>query len=160
MNLNRSRVFIVIEEKMNVMKKFFSLKISILVSASMLIALLGVLQSCTKSSMTGTTGTTGTNGGTNGMGGTAANEVLIQGMAFNPSILNVTEGTTVVWTNKDNVTHNVTSNPALFSSGSLATWAMYSYTFNTAGTYSYSCTIHPSMVGSIVVSPVASTPGY
>jgi len=110
--------------------------------------------------MTGTTGTTGTNGGTNGMGGTAANEVLIQGMAFNPSILNVTEGTTVVWTNKDNVTHNFTSNPALFSSGSLATGAMYSYTFNTAGTYSYSCTIHPSMVGSIVVSPVASTPGY
>ncbi len=93
----------------------------------------------------------GSSGGNGGGSQPAANEVFIQGMAFVPSSLTVAAGTTVTWINKDAVTHNVTSNPALFSSGSLATGSTFSYTFMNPGTFNYSCTIHPTMTGSITV---------
>lgn len=80
------------------------------------------------------------------------NEVLIQGFAFSPSTLTVTAGTTVTWTNKDAATHNVTSDNAVFSSGSMANGATFSFTFSDKGTFGYTCTIHPQMKGTIVVN--------
>jgi plastocyanin len=97
--------------------------------------------------MTGTGGTGGNPGTVQG-----ANDVFIQGMAFSPSTITVTAGTAVTWTNKDAVTHNVTSNPALFSSGGMGNGATYSFTFANKGTFNYSCTIHPSMIGTVVVN--------
>jgi plastocyanin len=82
-----------------------------------------------------------------------ANEVFIQGMAFSPSTITVTAGTTITWTNKDAATHNVTSNTAgLFSSGPISTNGTYPHLFNTAGTFQYKCTIHPSMTGTVIVN--------
>jgi plastocyanin len=66
----------------------------------------------------------------------------------------VKTGTGVTWTNQDPAPHAIvsdTGSPASFSSGSLATGASYTYTFTRAGTYTYICSIHPSMKGSITV---------
>jgi len=77
----------------------------------------------------------------------------MQGMAFTPSTITVSAGTTITWTNNDGVVHNVTSNTSgLFSSGSISPNGTYSHLFSTAGTFSYKCTIHPSMTGSVVVN--------
>jgi plastocyanin len=81
-----------------------------------------------------------------------ANEVFIIDMAFSPSSLSVSAGTTVKWTNQDAVVHTVTSVPAgLFDSGSIPKGGTFSYTFSTAGTYNYYCAIHPSMLGVVIV---------
>ncbi len=81
-----------------------------------------------------------------------ANQVFIQGMAFSPATLTVSVGTTVKWTNKDAVTHTVTSDSGVFDSGNKANGETFSFMFMTAGTYSYHCTIHPSMTAKIVVN--------
>ena len=80
-----------------------------------------------------------------------ANEVYIQGMAFAPATLNVSAGTTVKWTNKDGVAHTVTSDSGVFNSGNVSANGVFSYMFPTAGTYSYHCAIHPSMIAKVVV---------
>lgn len=92
-------------------------------------------------------------------GNPGANEVFIQGMAFSPATLTVTAGTTVKWTNKDGVTHTVTSDNTLFDSGNVLPNGIYSYTFSTAGTYTYHCSIHTSMKGTVVVTAYVA-PGY
>lgn len=60
-------------------------------------------------------------------------------------------GATVVWINQDPVPHTVTADDGSFDSGTLATVASTSHTFNKPGTYAYHCTFHPSMHGTIVV---------
>jgi plastocyanin len=117
----------------------------------LLIAILMISASCNKSSYNSMTGIT-SNPGTNGAGGPGTNEVFIQGMAFNPSTITVTAGTTITWTNKDAIAHTVTSKTKLFDSGSIGANGTFSYTFTTAGTISYYCSIHPSMVASVTVN--------
>ena len=78
-------------------------------------------------------------------------EVVIDGFAFNPAILNVPIGTTVVWYNNDSVTHTVTALDNLFDSGSLSHNTTFSYTFNESGTFDYSCKPHPYMKGTVTV---------
>lgn len=87
----------------------------------------------------------------------SGNTVTIQNMAFNPQTLNVKVGTTVTWINNDTVTHDVTSDTGLFTSGNLTHGMSYNYTFNQTGNYTYHCAIHPSMTGSIVVTSTAPT---
>ena len=80
--------------------------------------------------------------------------ITIQGFAFNPQSITVKVGTTVTWTDKDTVSHTVTSlsGPASFNSGPLtASGGTFKFTFTQAGTYSYHCMIHPSMMASITV---------
>jgi len=81
-----------------------------------------------------------------------ANEVFIDGMAFNPGTITVSENTTITWTNKDPVDHTVTSDNGLFDSGNISSGGTYSHLFTTAGSYPYYCTIHPSMTGTVVVN--------
>ena len=81
-----------------------------------------------------------------------ANEVYIKGMAFTPTTLTVSAGTTVKWTNKDAVNHTVTSDTGAFDSGNVAPNATFSFKFITAGTYNYHCSIHPTMTAKIVVN--------
>jgi plastocyanin len=81
-----------------------------------------------------------------------ANQVYIQNMAFSPATLTVTVGTTVKWTNKDGITHTVTSDSGIFDSGNVNASGTFSYMFMTAGTYSYHCKIHSSMIAKIVVN--------
>jgi plastocyanin len=81
-----------------------------------------------------------------------ANEVFIQGMAFNPSSITVSVNTTITWTNKDGVAHTVTSTTGLFDSGGINPNGTYSRQFTTTGSFPYRCTIHPSMTGTVVVN--------
>lgn len=82
--------------------------------------------------------------------------VAIQGFAFRPAALRITTGTTVTWTNRDLSDHNVTqTRPSRsFRSGTLHQNQSFSITFRKAGSYTYVCTIHPGMQGTIhVVAP-------
>ncbi len=78
-----------------------------------------------------------------------SNVVSIQNFAFNPASLTVKKGTTVTWTNNDAVAHQIKS--ATFNSSLLGQGQKFSFTFNTVGTFDYSCAVHPSMLGKIIV---------
>ncbi|HEY2648820.1 MAG TPA: plastocyanin/azurin family copper-binding protein, partial [Puia sp.] len=84
----------------------------------------------------------------------------IKNMAFNPASLSVTAGATVTWTNSDTTIHTVTADDGSFNSGNIAIGATYSRVFNTAGTFSYHCTIHPEMTGKVMVTGSTSGGGY
>jgi len=118
---------------------------------AILFAVLSFSNSCTKS-MDNMTGTGGNTGGTGGKGGPGINEVWIQGMAFSPSTITVSAGSTITWTNKDGVSHTVTSNTGLFDSGTFGSNGTFSFTFPTAGTYPYYCAVHPSMTATVKVN--------
>ena len=78
-----------------------------------------------------------------------ANSVTIQNFAFNPDTLTVKQGTKVTWTNQDSTTHKIKSD--VFNSSDLSQGDTFAFTFNTKGSFDYSCAIHPSMTGKIVV---------
>jgi len=80
------------------------------------------------------------------------NMVAIGDFAFQPAMLTVAAGSKVVWTNRDEEPHSVVSTGALFpSSPALDTDDSYATVFAKPGTYSYFCSIHPHMVGTIIV---------
>lgn len=132
------------------MKNSFGSKSRFLLGIGLLLAIMTISNSCSKSSMDYVTG--GGTGGTIGTDGPGLNEVWIQGMAFIPSTITVAAGTTITFKNKDAITHDVTSSPALFGSGPMGTGATFSYRFSSSGSFSYYCTIHPSMTGTVIVN--------
>jgi plastocyanin len=84
----------------------------------------------------------------------ATNAVTIQNFAFSPSSITVKKGTKVTWTNKDSVAHTVneTDGKTGPNSSDVNPGSSYSFTFNSPGTYHYHCAIHPSMLGTVVVT--------
>ena len=94
------------------------------------------------------------NGQNNGDGAVSTNSVDIRDLAFNPTPITVTVGTTVTWTNNDTVDHTVTSTsgPTSFDSGVIRPGETFSFTFTEAGTYDYHCTLHSSMRGQVFAS--------
>lgn len=82
----------------------------------------------------------------------ATENVSIVNFAFSPAILTIRVGTKVTWTNNDVVAHTVTftdvANSPVLNRGD-----SFSRIFTAAGTYSYICSIHPFMHGSVVVTP-------
>lgn len=78
-------------------------------------------------------------------------EVRVDNFTFGPDTLTVPVNSSVTWVNKDDVPHVIASNDGVFKSKALDTDDKYSYTFTKAGTYPYYCSIHPKMVGKIVV---------
>jgi plastocyanin len=87
----------------------------------------------------------------------ATSVVTIQASAFNPPTSPIRIGDTVRWNNADGVAHTATSDTGLWDSGVLGTGGSFSFTFGSAGTFAYHCTIHPFMTGTVVVQ-VANTP--
>jgi plastocyanin len=80
-----------------------------------------------------------------------ARAIDIRNFAFAPQTLTVTVGTQVVWTNRDDEPHVITSAGAQFApSHALDTSDSYAVTFSKPGTYAYYCSIHPMMVGTII----------
>ena len=78
--------------------------------------------------------------------------LTIDNFTFNPQSLTVKAGTTVTWTNRDDIPHGIASaNNAFKKSKALDTDDSFSFTFTTPGTYQYFCYIHPNMTGKIVV---------
>src|SRR5262245_35664929 len=79
-----------------------------------------------------------------------ATAVKIGNFTFGPQELKVKAGTTVTWTNEDDIPHTVVS-PNNFRSKVLDTDGTYSFTFTTPGTYKYFCSLHPHMTATVVV---------
>ena len=77
--------------------------------------------------------------------------VNIKDFAFAPTATTVSVGTTVHWKNLDGEPHTVRSVDATFASGALDQNDSYTVKFDKPGTYRYACSIHPQMVGTIVV---------
>lgn len=78
-------------------------------------------------------------------------DVKVDNFTFAPATLNVAVGTTVTWTNRDDIPHTVVSTDRVFKSKVLDTDEKFSFTFSKAGTYDYFCSIHPKMTGKVVV---------
>lgn len=78
-------------------------------------------------------------------------EVSAKGFMFRPTTVTVKAGTTVTWINLDEEPHTVSSDAGLFRSSALDTRDRFSFTFDKPGTYHYICTIHPRMLGSVIV---------
>jgi amicyanin len=81
----------------------------------------------------------------------AANAIGIDNFTFNPQRLTVKAGSTVTWTNKDDIPHAIAAVNKEFKSKALDTGDAYSFTFAAPGTYQYFCSLHPHMTGTIVV---------
>jgi amicyanin len=77
--------------------------------------------------------------------------VTIDNFVFEPARLTVKAGTTVTWTNRDDIPHTVAAKDRAFKSKVMDTDESYSFTFSTPGEYAYFCSLHPHMTGTIVV---------
>ena len=77
--------------------------------------------------------------------------VVIDNFVFSPGRLTIKPGTTVTWTNRDDIPHTVASATRAFKSKAMDTDESFSFTFSTPGEYAYFCSLHPHMTGTIVV---------
>jgi len=77
--------------------------------------------------------------------------VVAKDFMFSPMTLTVKAGSKVTWTNMDDEPHTVVSDTALFRSGAMDTNESFSFKFDQPGTYHFTCSIHPRMIGTIVV---------
>jgi plastocyanin len=80
-----------------------------------------------------------------------AGVVRIQNFAFMPQTLTVAPGTIVAWTNSDQIPHTSTAKNNLWDSHPIQPGATFERKFDTAGTYTYGCSIHPFMQATVVV---------
>ena len=81
----------------------------------------------------------------------ATTEVKIDNFSFGPATLTVPVGTSVTWTNRDDIPHTVVSTEGVFKSKVLDTDEKFTFTFSKAGNYPYFCSIHPKMTGKVIV---------
>jgi plastocyanin len=80
------------------------------------------------------------------------NTVIISNFAYSPATITISVGDTIIWRNDDNVGHTVTSDSGSeLDSPLLSKGDTYMHVFNTAGSYPYHCTVHPSMKAAVVV---------
>jgi plastocyanin len=89
---------------------------------------------------------------------TPAVAVVIDNFVFSPERLTITVGTTVTWTNHDDIPHTVAAKDRAFKSKVMDTDESYSFTFATPGEYTYFCSLHPHMTGTIVVETARGGP--
>jgi plastocyanin len=83
--------------------------------------------------------------------GPTAADVNIENFAFSAPTITVAAGTTVKWTNNDDIPHTVRAVDGSFHSKAMDTADTYAFTFAKPGVYSYFCSLHPKMVGKVVV---------
>ena len=115
--------------------------LSVAVLAVMMVIGFAVVGACRKSSTT------------HAQEKTSPPEVKIDNFSFGPATLTVSVGTTLTWTNRDDIPHTVvsTDDSKTFKSKPLDTDDKFSFTFSKAGTYAYFCSIHPKMTGKVIV---------
>jgi plastocyanin len=78
-------------------------------------------------------------------------EVKIDNFTFAPTTLVVRKGTSITWTNRDDIPHTVVENNKLFKSHVLDTGEAFTFTPTQPGTYKYYCSIHPKMTAELIV---------
>jgi plastocyanin len=83
----------------------------------------------------------------------ARGDVTIAGFAFGPGKLSVAQGKTVTWVNTDDSPHQITFTASQSRSPILTTGQSHAQSFSAAGQYDYICGLHPSMKGTIEVTP-------
>ena len=81
----------------------------------------------------------------------APKSIEVKDFMFMPTTLTVNAGEEVSWVNKDDEPHTVVSDTGLFRSSALDTDEKFSFKFEKPGTYHFTCSIHPRMVGTIIV---------
>lgn len=81
----------------------------------------------------------------------AAASIAIDNFSFTPKEITIAPGTTITWVNHDDVPHTVVSTDKKFKSKAMDTDDQFSFTFTDAGTYTYFCSVHPIMIGKIIV---------
>lgn len=82
----------------------------------------------------------------------ATYQIYIDNFSFAPATLSIPVGAEVTWTNEDDVPHTIVStNNAFAHSPVLDTDESFSHTVATAGTYEYYCSVHPKMLGKVIV---------
>lgn len=83
--------------------------------------------------------------------------VYAENFRFRPASVTITAGQSLAWTNRSSAVHNVTADDGSFASGAIAAangdvaGGSFVRAFTSAGTFSYHCTIHPQMTGTVVV---------
>jgi len=82
----------------------------------------------------------------------ATTTVAIRNFAFSPPDITVPVGATVTWTNNDIEQHTVTADDKSFDSDTVNNGKGYTFTFSKAGTFKYTCLIHPDMIGQVIVT--------
>ena len=85
------------------------------------------------------------------MPGADANTIVLKDFHFAPTSLTVATGTTVRWQNLDGEPHTVVSKDGLFRSEGLDQNGIFTFKFDKPGTYQFLCSIHPQMMGTIIV---------
>jgi plastocyanin len=105
-----------------------------------------LLAGCGGGSKKSSTSSTSSSGGG---GGTA---VSMKNIQFSPKSLTLKVGQTVTWTNDDSVDHNVTASDGTFKSSNFGHGATFKWKATKAGTFKYTCTIHPGMDGTLTVT--------
>jgi plastocyanin len=83
--------------------------------------------------------------------GAVSNSIEVKDFMFMPTTLTVNAGEKVTWVNKDEEPHTVVSDTGMFRSSAMDTDESFSFKFDKPGTYRFTCSIHPRMVGTIVV---------
>jgi plastocyanin len=84
---------------------------------------------------------------------TGGDAVSIQNFAFVPPNLSVASGTTVTWTNTDDVQHTVSADDGhTFDSSAFGQGQTFQFTAGAPGTYTYTCRIHPFMHATLTVT--------
>ena len=133
------------------MKNLIGSKSRSAIIIAILFIIFSISNGCTKNTMSDLTGTIGPKDNSGFKGGTDTTEVIISGMGFSPATITIAAGTTITWTNKDEVVNIVTSETGLFN-GVISSNETYSYMFSTAGNYQYFNRVHPSITGNIIVN--------
>src|SRR5207253_4814126 len=92
------------------------------------------------------------NGGGEGAAGAAnATPAEMRTMTFEPKRIEIAAGTTVRWTNNDQLVHTITANDGSWDSGPIEPGKSWSHTFTQPGEYAFHCTPHPFMKGVVLV---------
>jgi plastocyanin len=81
----------------------------------------------------------------------AADRITIKDFMFAPTALTIKAGTTVTWVNEDEEPHTVVSATGLFRSQAIDTKESFAFKFDKPGEYHFICTIHPQMMGTVIV---------
>lgn len=85
-------------------------------------------------------------------------QVSIIDFSFQPATITVSLGTTVTWTLMGSRPHTSTSDTGMWDSGILSNGQTFSHTFSQAGTFTYHCSVHPNMKGTVIVQSAAPPP--
>lgn len=116
---------------------------------ALLVAALAMMASCSNSS------TNPSNPGSTGDSSSAAVTIPLSDAygqtTFDPHSVNISAGGQVQFSNTDSIEHHPTADDGSWNGDLTASGGAFSKTFATAGTYTYHCSIHPNMTGTIVV---------